>query len=419
MNASASRRFHLGRIAQEFAYAIAGLPLGIVAFTVILTGQSTAWSLMILVVGAPLLVATFYAGQYIAAFHRWFAEMVGGRPIPAPPRAVPATPGVLRAWWTRFADPVTWREQAHAIVKLPLGIMTFTVATTVWSLTLGLPLTAVLAGAGVEVDVWLGESGNRVDRWWEYAGLVVIGLFFALLAPIATRAVVTLDLLATRALLGASRRELEARTTRLAVARDRSVDAAAAERRRIERDLHDGAQAQLVTLAMDLGRARARLETSGDTEAAAIVAEAHEQAKQVLADVRDLARGIHPAILRDRGIDAALSALAARSPVPVQVDVDVTPRPPEAIEGIAYFVVAEALTNVTRHAEAQHAWVTVRRDGDLLRVEVRDDGRGGATPGAGSGLTGLTDRVASVDGHLDLDSPAGGGTRVRVELPCA
>lgn len=418
MTASPQPRSRLGRMAYEFAYAIAGLPLGIAAVTVVVTGQAVAWSLMIFAVGAPVLVATFYVGQFMAAFHRAFAAAAGGRPIAAPPRAVPSRPGILRAWWTRFTDPVTWREQVHAVIKLPLGIMTFVVATTMWSLALGLPLTAVLAASGVEVDMSWNAAGNRIDRWWEYALLVLLGGVAAVLAPLATRGVVALDLLATRALLGASRRELEARTTRLAETRARSVDAAAAERQRIERDLHDGAQAQLVTLAMDLGRARARLEASGDPEAAAMVADAHEQAKQVLADVRDLARGIHPAVLRDRGIDAALSALAARSPVPVQVDVDVDRRPSETIEGIAYFVVAEALTNVTRHAGADRAWVTVRRDGDLLSVEVRDDGRGGAAPGAGTGLAGLADRVASVDGTFALDSPAGGGTRIRVDLPC-
>jgi len=195
------------------------------------------------------------------------------------------------------------------------------------------------------------------------------------------------------------------------------VDAALEERRRIERDLHDGAQQRLVALAMDLGLAREKLAT--DPEAGrALVAEAHEEAKRAIREIRDLVRGIHPAVLTDRGLDPAISALAGRCPVPVTVDVALDRRLPEAVESAAYFVVAEALTNVAKHSGAGQARVGVRCAHDQLTVEVVDDGVGGADPAAGAGLTGLVERVAALDGRLTVESPTGGPTRVRAELPC-
>jgi signal transduction histidine kinase len=202
----------------------------------------------------------------------------------------------------------------------------------------------------------------------------------------------------------------------LVASRARIVAAADEARRRIERDLHDGAQQRLVALAMDLGRARAKFGT--DPQAAeAIVGQAHEQAKEALTELRNLVRGMHPPVLTDRGLDAALSGLAAISPVPVTVRVDVAVRPPAPVEAIAYFVVAEALTNVAKHARASRAEVTVTRTAGLLRVVIADDGTGGADP-AGQGLSGLASRAAGVDGRLSVSSPAGGPTSIEVLLPC-
>jgi signal transduction histidine kinase len=218
--------------------------------------------------------------------------------------------------------------------------------------------------------------------------------------------------------LGPSRRaRLTERVEELTESRSRVLAVALAERRRIERDLHDGAQQRLVSLAMDLGIARQKITT--DPEAArALVEEAHGEAKRALGDIRDLVRGIHPAVLSDRGLDAAISALTDRCPLPVEVDVDLNDRPPEAVEATAYFVVAEALANVAKHAEASETCVTVRREpGDRLVVEVVDDGKGGADPETGTGLAGLRDRLAALDGRLFVESPTGGPTRVRAELP--
>jgi len=203
----------------------------------------------------------------------------------------------------------------------------------------------------------------------------------------------------------------------LTASRARVLAAGDDARRRVVRDLHDGAQQRLVSLAMTLGRAKNRL---GDKEPAVrtLIEEAHSEAMQAIAEIRDLTRGLHPPVLTDRGLDAALSAVAARSPVPVRLSVDVQPRPSLTIESIAYFVVTEALANVAKHAEAAQAEVRVTRVGDVLRVEVRDDGQGGADPAGGSGLRGLTDRVAGVDGRLTVDSPPGGGTTLIAEVPC-
>jgi signal transduction histidine kinase len=233
------------------------------------------------------------------------------------------------------------------------------------------------------------------------------------------RGLAELDALMARHLLGTPRAEqLELRVTDLAASRNSTVDAADAERRRIERDLHDGAQQRLTSLAMNLGIARATLKDLPDDGARAIE-QAHEEAKQVLTELRDLVRGLHPAVLEDRGLDAALSAVAARSPVPVRLRVDMDRRVARDVEAVAYFVVSEALTNAARHADATNAAVDVELQGDALRVRIADNGRGGADPQAGTGLRGLADRVRSVDGEFELTSPLGGPTVIEVELPCA
>jgi signal transduction histidine kinase len=211
-----------------------------------------------------------------------------------------------------------------------------------------------------------------------------------------------------------SQERLTARVYRLEETRAGMVEAADAERRRIERDLHDGAQQRLVALAMTLGRAKA---SEDPVLARTLLDEAHGEAKEALVELRNLARGIHPAVLTDRGLDAAVSALAARCPIPVAVDVDLPHRAGRATEAIAYFVVAEALTNVAKHAGATRAWLTAEYLGDRLVVEVLDNGRGGALA-TGIGIGGLRDRVRAVDGDLHLSSPPGGGTTLRVELPC-
>ncbi|TDC11513.1 sensor histidine kinase [Nonomuraea longispora] len=199
--------------------------------------------------------------------------------------------------------------------------------------------------------------------------------------------------------------------------RARLVDAFEMERRRIERDLHDGAQQRLVSLSMALGLAR--LDLPEDSTTGRLIGQAHDEAKQALAELRELIRGVHSQVLTDRGLAAAVRDVAGRSPVPVDVDVELLGRLPTAVEVTAYYVVSEALTNLARHARATRGAVTGRTERGTLVVEVRDDGVGGADPAQGTGLTGLADRLAVVDGRLSVSSPAGGPTLVRVEIPCA
>ncbi|MGW1889005.1 histidine kinase [Streptomyces sp. NPDC002004] len=214
---------------------------------------------------------------------------------------------------------------------------------------------------------------------------------------------------------------LERRVENLTESRAGVVDAADAERRRIERDLHDGAQQRLVSMAMNLGLAKATLPDIPD-DARKVIEEAHREAKEAIEELSSLVRGLHPAVLDDRGLDAALSGIAARAPLPVRLHVDLTQRAAPAVEAVAYFVVSEALANVAKHARATRADVDVvrvpRPDGDVLRLVVTDDGVGGADPSRGSGLAGLTRRAASVDGTFRFSSPRGGPTVLTVELPC-
>ena len=263
------------------------------------------------------------------------------------------------------------------------------------------------------------------------AAMIALGVGYVLAAPVrlvrrgrrvsAARArtveiIAQLDVWAGSAMLGPDR--LWRRVEELTESRAGVVEAADAERRRIERDLHDGAQQRLVSLAMNLGVARTTLPDLPD-DARQVIVEAHEEAKEALAELRALVRGLHPAILDDRGLDAAVSGIAARMPVPVRLRVELADRPSATVEAIAYFVVAEALANVTKHARAGHVEIELRRRDDVLAVTVTDDGVGGADPARGSGLTGLAQRVRSVDGFLAVYSPAGGPTTVRAELPCA
>jgi signal transduction histidine kinase len=211
-------------------------------------------------------------------------------------------------------------------------------------------------------------------------------------------------------------RALRERVEALRGARQRIIEAADAERRRIERDLHDGAQQRMVAVAVTLGLAESQLESDPDG-AARLIAQAREEAQLAVKELRELARGIHPALLSERGLGPALEALARRAPVPVTVSgvPDVAIRP--AIESAAYFITAEALTNVAKYAHATRASVRLSLDDGCLCLEVHDDGIGGADPSIGSGLRGLRDRVDVLDGRLEVDSPPGEGTTVRVELP--
>lgn len=278
-------------------------------------------------------------------------------------------------------------------------------------------LTAATSLLWVEMLGWQWRVNHMgVWTWAGYA--TVIGLLVLAAVPALADALVRLENVVGRAVLHVSRsEELERRVEDLTESRAGAVDAADAERRRIERDLHDGAQQRLVALALNLGLAKATLKDL-PPEARQVIEEAHRDAKEAIEELNSLVRGLHPAVLDELGLDAALSGLAARAPLPVRLWTDLPGRAAPAVEAVAYFVVSEALNNVAKHAEATRAEVDVTRLGEILRVVVADDGVGGADPARGSGLKGLAQRVRSVDGAFRMSSPVGGPTTMTVELPC-
>jgi signal transduction histidine kinase len=222
----------------------------------------------------------------------------------------------------------------------------------------------------------------------------------------------------TRAVLSPGRATLERRVAQLARTRHDAVDTSAAELRRIERDLHDGAQARLVAMGMSLGIVEALLDKNPE-QARELLAKARAESAEALAELRDLVRGIHPPVLAERGLGDAARALALRTPVPVEAEVDLPGRPEPAVESAAYFALSEMLTNAVKHAEASRIWLELGHRDGMLRLTVTDDGRGGADPAAGTGLAGVERRLGAFDGVLAVSSPTGGPTVVTLEIPCA
>ena len=411
-------------------HALAGLVVGLTGAVVlgglVLTWLAAIWSLIDWPVGGwdhallylavvmvwPVLLLLGVRGFGVVQRARFRALL--GVDIPAPPGgatgAWPLRP--VRAW----AAPATWRQLGYHVLAMVGGTAGGALVAACW-------LAPVLAAAWL-AGLW--DDGRR-PGFGLGLGAAVVALALPAAAPWVARAVARADEVAGLALLGPSRgEELALRVESLARSRAEIVAATDAERRRIERDLHDGAQRRLVSLAMHLGMARASL-TDAPEPVRQVIEQAHDEATEALAELRQLVRGLHPAVLDDRGLDAALSGIAAGAPLPVRLRVEVAGRCSPSIEAVAYFVVSEALTNVAKHAGAGSAEVTVERAGDRLRVVVSDDGRGGATldggaaddaDGAGTGLRGLAQRAAAVDGNLTVDSPPGGPTTITVELPC-
>jgi signal transduction histidine kinase len=394
-------------------YAIAGAPVGAVGFVFVAATGYVGLGLSVILVGLPVLAAGLTGARVLGAANRWLAARLLGVAVEAP-APVRTGRGFLGWIWTRLGDPDGWRAAVYLLGKGPIGVVTMVVSLGFWVYGLAFvayPLRLIPAGRDRldPDDFALGRV--HLDTWPRALAVAAVGILLLLAAPWVTRALIPVDLGLVRVLL----RRRRTRTESLIETRAHAIDDAAAVRRRVERDLHDGAQAQLVALAMRLGLAKEEL-ISGDTQAAlALVDTAHAGAKQALVELRDLARGLHPPAL-DGGLGPALQSLVAGSAVPVDLRVDLPERPSPAIETIAYFTAAELLANVAKHSRAGRATVSVTRPRDgWLRLTVRDDGVGGARPG--SGLAGLTDRVRTVDGRLDLDSPPGGPTVATVDLP--
>jgi signal transduction histidine kinase len=420
---------------KETIHLLLNMPFGIATFTIIVTGFALGFGMLITLVGIPILIAMLYVSRAMGTVERVRAGLLLDVDVPRPYRPEPPRDKWWRPFVSRATDPATWTEIVYHLLLLPVGVITFAVTLTFWTTALALLFLPAYAWALPEnaqtVDSWvrltfdtapnvvgvgLPGDGWVIDTPVEYALISLIGFALVLLTPWVVRGLATGNRYLVRGMLG---RDMTARVQELTASRSAAVDLAAEDRRRIERDLHDGVQQRLVSLAMDLGRAKEKLDTDPG-RAKELVDDAHEEAKRAITEVRDLARGIHPAVLTDRGLDAALSALAARSPVPVEVSVDIAKRPPASTEAAAYFVVSEALANVAKHSKATKANVTVRRaDDGWLTIQVQDDGVGGASIVEGSGFAGLRDRVGALDGELHLLSPDGGPTVLMVEIPCA
>ncbi|MFI6344697.1 sensor histidine kinase [Streptomyces sp. NPDC050560] len=409
-----------GRHWREFAYLLTSMPIGIALFTVGVSLVSVSAGLLVTFVGVPLLAATLLLFRGVGALERMRARVLlhvdVERPEPLRSR------GGATSWMgAALKSGTSWRHLLYGLLLFPWSLFAGIVSLVFWSAgwsMLTYPLwqwvfPTYVGQDGIQV---YGDATHDIylDNAFEIGAVAAVGLVVTLVTPWVVRAMTTVDALIVSGLLGPSR--LASRVVELEADRGTVVDSAAADLRRIERDLHDGAQARLVSLAMDLGLAKEKM--AEDPKAAArMVGEAHGEVKTALQELRDLARGIHPAVLTDRGLDAALSAVAARCTVPVRVEVDLPRRPAAATEGIAYFTVSELLQNVSKHSGASRATVDVWRSGDRLLLQVVDDGRGGADVTAGSGLAGLMERLDAVDGVMVVDSPAEGPTRVTAELP--
>lgn len=408
-----------------------GLPLrwfaGWGSVLLLLTSALTsifAMVLVSLVVASVLLISAGGVGIFLLVPLLWLCGVIGHaerhRIIALSGRSVHPPARVEQPLWRRlFLDVHSWRSTAYLALHSLWGFVTGWVTLAVLTQALLVLLLPLFAGSIPERG-FLVFGLVRVDGAVATASVWTGALVTLILMPLVAHLLTSVDVMLARWLLGRDERRvvehLAARVDTLTDSRREAVDSVEAERRRIERDLHDGPQQRMVSIAMTLGMAKEAIHRDPDA-AAELVDEAHRSAKEAIVEMRHVARGIVPPILADRGLEAALPALAARSAVPTSVDVRDVGRLDPTTEAIAYFVVSEALTNVAKHSGAAHAEVDVSTtDGHLVAV-VTDDGRGGADPGLGTGLTGLRQRLTAVDGTLDVSSPNGGPTRLTATLP--
>jgi signal transduction histidine kinase len=420
-----------GRTWREVLYCLIGLPLGLASFVMVAFVFAAGTMLTLSVVGAVLGVALLVAALTLARgtgfVFRRLARWLLGLQLPEPPRPAGGS-GVLGRLEARLRDGLGWRAAAYLVVRLPLSYFGSLAIVLVWAyglFFLTYPLTWYVVtrqvngphhgSAAASLLTPFMAGGTRITTLAGAFGVMLLAIPLLLMAPWISHGVAAADCWLLRLTSATSTRVRE-----LEKSRALAVDDAAATLRRVERNLHDGAQARLVAIAMTLGMAAEKLGEDGPVadpdRARALVDAAHASAKEAVTELRDLARGIHPPIL-DSGLQEALATLAAQSAVPTESFVELPSRPTPSIETIAYFCVAELLANVGKHSGAAHATIEARQDKRQLRLRVFDDGRGGATATPGGGLAGLALRVRTVDGDLDVDSPPGGPTAVLVRLP--
>ena len=416
-----------GRPWTELAFYLLTGGIAVIGLAFVTATLALGVVLAITVFGLAILAAAIRSARGFGGWHRALARSMLGELVddPAP---FTSRPGFFGWLSSSLRDRVGWRAVGYLAIKVPWTVLGFYVAFSLWWDAFACFTHTILFSGARNTPVFglLGNvfpngyfDGNGFTR---QVAIVFSGLIFFFAAPWVMRGFVNVDRLLIRSLLGPD--PMATRVRSLEQARTQTVDASAATLRRIERDLHDGTQAQLVALAMRLGMAKEKLADTNDDidlqRVRELVDEAHRGAKEAIAELRDIARGIHPPAL-DIGLEGALATLAARSAVPTTLAVDLRTRPTPAIEAIAYFCVAELLANVAQHSQASRASVSCAQQGTWLRLVVRDDGCGGAqlssVGSSSSGLAGLTDRVRAVDGRLNLVSPPGGPTVVTVDLP--
>ncbi|MEV4183171.1 sensor domain-containing protein [Streptosporangium canum] len=410
----------LRRIGTDSRYLIAGFPLSIVFFVLMVAGFAAGIGTVIVWVGLPILATTLLVARGMADVERRMLPEVLGRALPRPRyRPAPETAG----WFRRMVNPLTsgqsWLDLLYGIVAFPISIVTFVFTVTWWAgtiLGLATPLygwiTAAIPGNhGLAYLLGFGD-----DVWIDVVINTSIGVLFALTLPAVVRGAALIRAGLGRAMLTGVA-VLHERIDDLAEGRAAAVSAEANALRRLERDIHDGPQQRLVSLAMDLSRAQRQLKR--DPQAVEeMLSQAITSTRDTLDELRALSRGIAPPILTDRGLAPALAALASRCTVPVELDVQVTGRFAAAVENTVYFVVAESLTNVAKHSHATVCTVSLTKTGGVLMLTIGDDGVGGAHVAKGHGLSGLGDRLKAVDGELAVDSPVGGPTVIVAEVPC-
>ncbi|MBP0448471.1 sensor domain-containing protein [Kitasatospora sp. RG8] len=408
-----------------WAHVLSGAVLGLLLLVVLVVLLAAGLALSVVGVGLLVLPAVAVIGLPVGALERRRLRLVEPVPVPDPHRPLPGAGRRVRLR-TRLRERATWRELGYtSLFALPL-------AAADLGLTALLVFSAALVCSPVVVWALAPETvmlipGQAVPGPVEALPATAVGLAGLLLCAYAGTLLTVGRVRLVRFLLGPRDEDLGRQVLELTRSRARLVDAFEAERRRIERDLHDGAQQQLVALSMTLGLAAYELGghgggsegDGGDGRAAALVERARDEARQALEQLRGLVRGIHPQVLTDHGLAAAVTEVALRHPIPVAVDIDLPARLPGPVETTAYFTVTEALTNAAKHSGAAAITVHGRIEGGRLVVQVTDDGRGGADPAAGAGLQGLADRVAILRGRLMVTSPIGGPTRLRVEVPCS
>jgi signal transduction histidine kinase len=386
---------------RSLVYLTGGALIGLATILAVTGLLAVGLVLSIVVIGIAGYVATVLSGVAVGRLERWRMRLVDHDALPDPHRSPPG-PG-LRAWLsTRLREQATWREFGYTMVSALL---------LCWGDAVVVAGAVYIPSIFLFGPLYITDEPLTVTAPMALAGIpLAIVMAYPVTAWAGTRAAMA------RAILAPRSSDVDARLIEVTRSRARLVDAFEVERRRIERDLHDGAQQRLVALSMQLGLAR--LEIPPGAPGAEPLAAAHELAKQALTELRELIRGVHPKILTDRGLAAALGEVAGIAPVPVDLHLRLPGRLPATVEVTAYFVAVEALANVAKHSAARRASVSAWTDAGRLLLDVRDDGRGGADPARGSGLVGLADRVAAVDGTVALSSPRGGPTLVHVEIPC-